>query len=177
MEYNIRDDYFGWLYYMMCEKRYGSISYRKLLRCLHDIEFKWLIDLDSNRAEDGIDLRYRYSYYNGLDTVPECLDGPCSVLEMIVALAIRCEDDIMENSEIGNRTGQWFWSMITNLGLGGMNDDRFDEEEVRDTIDRFLDRKYASNGRGGLFTIRNCDVNLRDVEIWTQMCWYLNNIV
>lgn len=177
MDYNIRDDYFGWLYYMMCDGRYGSISYRKLLRCLHDIEFTYLIELDSNRAEDGIDLRYRYSYYNGLEEVPECLDGPCSVLEMIAALAIRCEDEIMENSEIGNRTGQWFWYMVTNLGLGAMNDDKFDEKRVRDVIDIFLNREYSPNGKGGLFTIRECEYDLRDVEIWHQMCWYLNNLI
>lgn len=177
MDYDIREDYFGWLYYMMCDKRYGSISYRQLLRCLHDIEFTYLIDLDSNRAEDGIDLRYRYSYYNGLKEVPDCLDGPCSVLEMIAALAIRCEDDIMENSEIGNRTAQWFWQMITNLGLGAMNDSKFDEDRVRKVIDIFLNREYEPNGRGGLFRINNCNHDLRDVEIWHQMCWYLNNIV
>lgn len=177
MDFNIKDDYFGWLYYMMCHKKCDFISYRRLFECLHSIEFTYILELDSNRAGDGIDLRYRYSYYNGLDEVPECLDGPCSVLEMMVALAIRCEDDIMENSEIGNRTAQWFWHMLVNLGLGSMNDDKFDEFVVRDKIDILLNRMYKPNGEGGLFKINNCNYDLRDVEIWHQMCWYLNNIV
>lgn len=177
MRYDIRDDYFGWLYHMMCDTRHGSISYRKLLKCLHGIEFVPPTERDINRAEDGVDLRYRYSYYNGLGNVPRELDGPCSMLEMVAALAIRCEDDIMENEEIGNRTSQWFWYMLINLGLGAMHDDRFDDEYVYDRVDKFLNKEYAPDGKGGLFTIRNCDVDLRNVEIWTQMCWYLNTIV
>lgn len=43
---------------------------------------------------------------------------PCSVLEMIIALAIRLEEHIMDDPDIGNRTGQWFWDMIVSLGLG-----------------------------------------------------------
>lgn len=83
----------------------------------------------------------------------------------------------MDDPGIGDRTGQWFWGMITNLGLGGLNDDRYDPDYVDDVLDRFLDRDYDPDGRGGLFTIRHCDADLRDVQIWTQMLWYLDTIV
>ena len=39
----------------------------------------------------------------------------CSVLEMMVALAICCEETYMDNPNIGNRTGQWFWNMVKNI--------------------------------------------------------------
>ena len=82
----------------------------------------------------------------------------------------------MDDPKMGDRTGQWFWGMITNLGLGSMTDDRFDEKHVDECVDRFLYRKYERNGRGGLFTIRNCDRDLRKAEIWHQLCWYLDSI-
>lgn len=149
---------------------------------LHSVEFTYIIPRDSNRADDGINMRYRfvishgYEYEDIYDTVMEALDGPCSVLEMIIALAIRCEETIMDDPDIGDRTGQWFWSMITNLGLGSMTDERFDRDYVERVIDIFLNREYEPDGKGGLFTIRHCDQDLRDAEIWHQLCWYLDSI-
>ena len=107
--------------------------------------------------------------------ITEYLDGPCSVFEMMVALAQRCEA-VMDDPKIGDRTGQWFWGMIASLGLNGMSDNHYDEKYVKDVINRFLDREYEPNGKGGLFTIRNCEHDLRDVEIWYQLCWYLDTI-
>lgn len=176
----INDDYFEWLFDLVCENRYSAkISYRKLLTRLHETEFVYHIPRDGNRAEDGIDLRWRFALHitpigDAFDIVDE-LPGPCSVLEMLIGLAVRCED-IMDDPYVGNRTSQWFWDMITNLGLGGMRDDRYNQRLVDDIIQRFLDREYEANGVGGLFTIRDCDTDLRDVEIWYQLCWYLDSI-
>lgn len=63
-----------------------------------------------------------------------------SVLEMLIALSIRLEEHIMDDPEIGDRTGQWFWNMITNLGLGSMDDRKFNENRVEDIVTRFLER-------------------------------------
>nr|DAU60935.1 MAG TPA: hypothetical protein [Caudoviricetes sp.] len=164
----LQEEYFEWLYNLVCGERYASeISYRKLLAYLHHTEFTWLFPNDQNRAEDGINLRYRFT---------EELPGSCSVLEMMIGLAIRCEEWIMDNPNYGNRTRQWFWSMISSLGLGSMHDERFDEAYVKQIVIRFLNREYQPDGRGGLFTIRNCEYDLRDVEIWYQLCWYLDDI-
>lgn len=173
----IRNDYFEWLSdFVQSNSASESISYRRLLMELHHIDFRYLVPLDENRADDGISLRYRYALQSGCEDYIDCLDGPCSVLEMILALAIRCEEDIMDDPRYGDRTSQWFWQMIRNLGLYGMTDDRFDEYVVRDSIERFLDREYEPDGKGGLFRIINCKHDLRDVEIWYQLNWYLDNI-
>ena len=169
----VKDDYFNWLHDYVCEGRvYEYISYDKILRLLHDIEFTYSIGKDSNRARDGIDLRYKYAMSIDDESVLEILDKPCSVLEMMIALAIRCES-IMDDTRYGDRTAQWFWGMMDSLGIGHMVDEKFDDELASDIIFRFLDRDYESNGRGGLFYIYNCRDDLRDVEIWTQLCWYL----
>ena len=180
IEHEINEDYFEWLYEGMCGNRYSkNISYRKLLEHLHNTNFRYTISNDKNRASDGIDLRYSFALSQGCEDEPELitdyLKGPCSVFEMMVALAQRCES-VMDDPKIGDRTGQWFWGMINNLGLGGMNDNRYDEQYVNDVINTFLDREYKSNGKGGLFTIRNCEYDLREVEIWYQLCWYLDTI-
>lgn len=174
---DIEQEYFEWLYDLVCNNRYSEgYSYRELLTYLHAVEFTYTVDKDSNRAEDGLDLRYRFAYDTGLICADGYLEGPCSVLEMMIALAIRCEEQIMDDPRYGNRTSQWFWIMVTNLGLGGMIDGRFDEYYAEDVISIFLNRDYEPNGRGGLFTVRNCDYDLRYVEIWVIMLWYLDTI-
>lgn len=177
----VRNEYFEWLSSLTQDSSYSNyISYKKLLMYLHNTKFRWSISKDQNRADDGIYLRYRYSLDHNYGFDPDMiigyLDGPCSVLEMMLALAIRCEESIMDDPNFGNRTSQWFWGMITSLGLGSMTDDRFNKKVVSDKIERFLDREYEPNGKGGLFTIRHCDRDLREVEIWYQLCWYLDSI-
>lgn len=177
MNNRIENEYFEWLYNLVCGERFSDqTSYRKLLMYLHTIEFTYSIPKDSNRAEDGKDLRWRFALYNDDRSLSEYLIGPCSVLEMMIALAIRCEENIMDNPNIGDRTGQWFWGMITSLGLGSMYDSRFDKQFVNEIINAFLERDYRPDGKGGLFTIKNCDSDLRTVEIWYQLCWYLDSI-
>lgn len=171
-------EYFSWLSDLVCRQRYSTfISYELLLTHLHRTPFRWSIPKDQNRAQDGIDLRCRFAHeYAPYEDLERYLTGPCSVLEMMVALAIRCEENIMDDPNFGDRTAQWFWGMIVNLGLGSMTDDMYDEQAVDYALDTLLNRDYEPNGKGGLFLIRQCDHDLRDVEIWYQLCWYLDSI-
>lgn len=178
--HDLNGRYFQWMYQLMCNGRYGRTSYRKLFMKLYHTPFTYFIPLDDNRAADGIDLRYRFGREKGYSDalIASYLDDkPCSVLEMMVALAIRCEEHIMEDDEIGDRTGQWFWNMIVSLGLGQMDDTRYDMKYVSDVLNRFLERDYARNGKGGLFTIEYCPHDMRSIDIWYQLCLYLNEII
>lgn len=174
----IINDYFEWLWnFTKCR---GHSQNRKIITLLHNIEFRYSIPMDANREEDGIDLRYRFITEVGIpknyQEVCAYLDGPCSVLEMMIALAIRCEESIMDDPDIGDRTSEWFWLMMKNLGLDYMNDRKFDRDIAEEKISIFLDRRYKRNGEGGLFVV-NGRRDLRKVEIWYQMCWYLDTIM
>lgn len=176
----LNDQYFDWLYQLVVDRRYSKQTYINLFERLYQTEFTYLIPMDGNRAEDGVELRYRFGHEQGY---PEAMvaslldDRPCSVLEMIMALASRMESQIMSDPDIGDRTGQWFWSMLTSLGIGSMNDFRFDSDWVDYAIRRFLNRDYYPNGEGGLFTISNPPRDMRNVEIWYQMNYYLHEFM
>lgn len=176
---SLAERYFDWLYELVRgEQNTNGPSYRKLLRLLHNTEFTYILDMDKNRANNGAGLRYQFGYWNSLndDIIDRYLNKPCSVLEMMVALALGCEE-IMSDSETGDRTGQWFWNMIASLGLGHMTDAHFDQEDASEIVDRFLSRNYAPNGSGGLFTLHNSHYDLRGVEIWCQAMWYLDEFI
>ena len=174
----VRNRYFEWLYNYACKGRINEhISFRKLFANLHDTQFDFYIRNDVNRAMDGVNLRYRFATVVRDDEAFDILsDYPCSVLEMMLALAIRTEEQIMDDPQYGDRTQQWFWGMLSNIGISSISDDVYDEQYVNERIYRLLERRYEPNGKGGLFYIRDCDTDLRDVEIWTQLCWYLNTI-
>lgn len=175
---DLLNHYFEWL----CKSVGGcgfseEASYRKLLMHLHNTQFYYSIPKDADRAGAGVDLRWRFICMNGFDvSVLDEMEGPCSVLEMMIALAIYCEEHIMDDPGYGDRTSQWFWGMITNLGLGAATDNNFDRRYVDEVVIRFLDRKYDPDGKGGLFRIKNCKDDLRRVAIFYQLCWYLNSI-
>ena len=162
--------YFKSICRLVWDERFGK-SYRKLFEYLYSVDFEWSLFMDRNRAIDGIDLRYKYGCSNDI------LGEPCSVLEMLIALAARIENQFMSDFDEGDRTGQWFWTMITNLGLNHLDDDNFNEELANYIIERFMNRDYDYNGEnGGLFILDHPYQDLKDVEIWMQANWYIGEM-
>ena len=53
----------------------------------------------------------------------------------------------------------------------------FDEKTIEKHLDIFMNRKYRRNGAGGLFTLKFPPRDMRMVEIWYQMCWYLDEFI
>lgn len=172
---DIRKLYFDWLTSLVStDDEYAC--YNELLSHLHEREFYWSVNNDFNRAADGVDLRSTFADDNNIDylSIRADLMGPCSVLEMLVGLAKRIEDSIMGDADFGDRTGYWFWSMISNLGLMKMKKNRFNLAECDEILDNFLDRKYDFNGTGNIFYVEEPFMDMRNSEIWLQMCWWLN---
>lgn len=179
----IRSNYLNWLYDTMCGGRNPIDTYYELFKALYDTDFRSYIDMDTNREQDGCELRYRfintakdkYSKHYSIDEIEKALDKPCSVLELMIALAIRCEENIMSDPSYGNRTQQWFWNMIANLGLHDMQDGSFDKVIFDKIMITFIERRYTYDGKGGLFYVRNCPEDMRNLEIWKQLFVYLNS--
>lgn len=179
----IKEDYFRWL----CDIIEGitdnpRTSYRGLLYTLFEKEFYYFIPNDDNRSSDGVRLREEYIQLRNLND-PEreeervAIQGICKVLEMMVALAKRCEDDIMYNPEKGDRTRIWFFSMIKNLGLDIYYDANFDyksQANISKTIDIAVNREYSKDGNGGFFPLNNPSQDQTKIEIWFQMVAWLN---
>ena len=184
MEKHLRQNYFDWLYDSMTKGRvHDKLSYRKMFKILHTIPFKYYIRNDINRAADGIELRTRFlDEFNYDSKYLDYLRSPCSVLEMMAGLAIRCEETIMSDTRYGDRTLQWFWYMMSSLQISWITDDIFNESQeyaenyIKEHIQNFLTHNYEPNGKGGLFYIRSCKEDMRNEEIWKQLCWFLNTI-
>jgi len=176
----LSERYFAWLCNLIKKGTPIAVDqYTKLLKYLHDVEFAYILDMDGNRYEDGISIRYRFGYEMHIDAAiiaSEIDVGKCSMLEMMCALSLKCEEHIMSDPDIGDRTGKWFWDMIISLGLSDMTDSRFSKSYVDDVIYIFLHRKYKPTGEGGLFTVPNIDRDFRRIELWEQMMHYLNYI-
>ena len=151
-------------------------GYSSLLGILFDTEFVSIMKGDEARAHDGIDLRDQFCNENGLD--PERFYdeiGACSLLEMLIGLAVRIENDITCDPRNNKFNPQfWFWFMLHNIGLDDMDDENFDYDEVEYMINVFMNREFAPNGSGSLFTTDSNDLDFRTKPIWSQLCIFFN---
>ena len=164
----VLDDYFEWLYSQIDDEGYG---FTKLLSMLQDMDYYYSVDYDENRASDGENLRWYYVNDGGNDRIMEWAHC-CTVLEMMFALALK-----MENITGEGDVSYWFWQMMDNVGLSYMTDRKFDSDQVYGRISNFLDREYEPDGQGNIFYIPDCADDLRRVETWKQMCWYLDYLM
>lgn len=169
----VKSDYFQWLCGIVHADD-PDCSFYSLMRALFEHEFRWSVDNDGNRAIDGEGLRDDFSDQS-LYLDYSSIGGPCTVLEMLIALAMRIDDEIMwQPTE--SRTIVWFWEMIGNLGIDEYDDEHWEEPTSRNMVDyildRWLDRRFRMDGIGGIFPMREADEDQRDVEIWYQMNLY-----
>lgn len=165
------ESYFTVLCLTLDHAPYGrdTTKYTKLLWQLHNTPFIPKLQMDENRIADAIDLRHTYSYGQ--------LSERIGILEMMISLAKRLENEIMRGTASIDRTVDWFWVMIDSLGLSDMTDDVYDGVAVSRILHRFIRRTYSPNGKGGLFTVSSPNVDMRKEEIWHQAGLYLTNVL
>lgn len=172
-EGTLDDGYFEWLYSFVgaVRNRNPSRSYWSLLKKLYSTPFHWFVPNDDNRAEDGKELRSEYVWSEEIIQVDQdWLDLECSIFEMLIALSRRLEFESSTSSE------EWFWILLENLGIAKYNDKVYTKEidqKVGKVLDKLNSRKYARNGEGGLFPLKNATKDQRKVELWYQMSSYL----
>ena len=164
MKKDIINDYFEWL----CNKIYVDNEHNKLLKVLFDVKFRWIIADDENRAKDGKWLRNNYCQSRNIGSNNLDILGECRILELMIALSERIEDDTMYDPDCGDRTSFWFWAMVRNLGLIDIFDDCFNEDLVRYKLDIFMDRRFKDNGEGSLFSVPKHTSKIRQKVVGTS---------
>lgn len=173
------DLYFNWLVEKVMTP-YDMDAYSTLLSALHDTVFIVTVGMDMNREMDGINLRHRFGYECNIPTEDInniLMDKDCTVLEVMVALAIKIEENVMYDPDKGNRTPLWFSTMIYSLHLVNLTNDYWDPDKYYDKIFTALNRRFAPNGDGGWFTLEQPIEDMRNVEMWYMAMWWLNEYI
>lgn len=149
-------------------------DYQELFWKLFNTPFEYCdfgrVSHDKNRVGDAMYMR---SQYEGKKRVK--IHMPCSVLEVLIALAIRIETDVMQDICHPDRTATWFWLMLDNLGLVSdeFKDINYSDEKANGILTRFMHRTYEKDGsNGGLFQLNERGIDMRKTEIWYQMELY-----
>lgn len=168
------DGYFEWLCFLV---NADMERYSELLFQLHDTDFVWCLELDESRANDGLELRKEYYEMTGDDWVM-LMEKPCSVLEMLVALARRMDDMLMDDNT-ASRVPVWFWEMVKNLGLKkyknvvmlvGNDDDLYGIQTI---LHMWMTREFEFDGVGSVFPLQNPASDQRDATIVRQLNAYV----
>lgn len=162
--------YLEWLSELLIPDDNIRESYQKLMLGLYHTEFLYFVKNDQNRACDGEKLRIIYKDETGLESNNY---NSCSVLEMLGALSIRCYNEIMYDPDSEDKSHEWFWEMITNLGLSGMDDWHFDEDRFDHIMEKLNNRTYDKDGFGGPFYIAGYSKDMRKIELWYQLNQYI----
>ena len=168
--------YTMWLYGHVHPGGYNRHTY--LMLYLNNKEFYWSIYNDSNRAHDGLDLRDKYNDLYPEDMIFDKMNCGCTVLEALVAMAMRAEDTLRDVNE-GDQTYKWFWAMLDNLDIAICDDLNWKTDTVTyidDILDIWLSRKFASDGRGSPWPVDNGN-NMLDTEMWYQLQWWIADIM
>lgn len=182
MTSNVKSQYYHWLCGIIGHEvngetvGYNGKTYWLLLKDLHTKVFFYSVPNDGNRAFDGIALREEFNDETGLEYV----GGPCTMLELIIGIARRCEF-VMAGQDESIPTSDWFWKLIHNASLDRFTDDDYfavgDGDKVDQLLDRIIYRTYHRNGQGGFFPLkwlRGTKKDQRKVELWYQMHAYLD---
>lgn len=134
-----------------------------LVSALAEVEFIWKHPMDENRAIDGLELRSDFEYETGeyLDKTSGLMPQ-CTMFEMLAALAMRCENQLMRDSMVGDRTSKWFFEFLDNLEvLDG-------SRPVETACDLFF------KGALELFPLKNKKIKQKNEQIWKQLMAYIN---
>ena len=182
IEKELRDGwYFDVLYDIVAAEReeVTDMSYRMLLGVLDGVEFRDTRGIDGNRIQDAQEFRADLIAENDLDHTMVRPFMNVSLLEVMIAIAER----------LGQITGDedtafWFWEMVSNLVLDGIDDTEFwsdpesYEAEILDRADDVININYDRDGLGGLFLLREgvAPQDMRDTELWYQMQYYANEV-
>lgn len=158
-----------YLDYLESQIGFEGGEYRDLVILMHEKEFGvWLIDNDDNRLVDALDVRAMWLMdFNGSG-----LQGPVSFLEVLIGLSRRLAFMAGQSAE------GWAWQLLVNLELHRMRDplSRYRMAKTDDILEAVIWRTYGPDGTGGFFPLSRPQMDQRKVELWYQMCAYVEEI-
>lgn len=94
---------------------------------------------NKDRYDDAEQLRIRYGDDNNIaDILSYFSKEPITVFEVLLALSIRIEEKIMVDDKKGNRTSQWFWALVNDIGLCEYDDDNWDLDLIDNTVKEWM---------------------------------------
>ncbi len=150
------------------------IEYSELFECLHSIPFIYRINRDENREEDGRNLRDGYNipdcYNRGLKSA--FLSRGASVFEVLLSLAIRVDDEYI-GSPNDPHPEDFFMEMIRNMRLDRCIGKGYNNNLIRQTVLKWMDRDFSVDGFGSPFPVKHDHRDQRKLEIWDQMNSYI----
>lgn len=158
--------YFQWL----CDEVgiYGYFQEESIGSVLFRIQYTYRFVLDENRAIAGTNLRQEFTDIYGAPE-DEVKTGPCSVFEMLVALA----RDFASNADISVK--QAYSDMMFNVGLIPVSImDTKDEDDIFRTVDQWLEGRVNERGDGTPFPLNFYDGDARHLDLWSQMNIYIH---
>lgn len=178
----VMQKYFDYLVSLVNGLGYDGEDWMIMLGRLQLTEFIVKIPLDIDRKYDCLALRQRF-----LDAYPmskeDCeylrFNDYFSVLEVMVELAIRIEEDVMYDPEVTvSRIPCWFFDMCNKMNIA-IPDSAFGHDSgeiighIDERIDNWINREIEPNGAGSPFPLMNCKNDARTTPIWDQCMYYI----
>ena len=192
----VKDSYFN---YLMCLISSDTINaaqdYYNLCLLFFETPFTILNPMDENREGDGSELRDHWldnmKVNDRLKTeyANDLLTTPISMLEVLVALCVRVEKQILADPNRPYMASVLFWDIIDNLVKYGtfgsaytkasdiLTDEKwcsFVEDAMKASIKKVLQRTYHEDGRGGLFPLPDSKTNQRKLDMWGNCMQYVS---
>lgn len=155
-------EYLPWLI-----KRGCLTGYRDLASVWDEIEFKWYIPEDGDKAEQALRMRDEYEFELGLSCPKR---GPVSFLELFVSITDTLTAMVYQDRAAFTR------SILMNLGVTNAYDalllDPALYAKALDSADTVMYRTYQKNGAGGLFMVPGS--NMLEMPLRDQMILWSN---
>lgn len=177
MEELLRKEYEDYLWTLVDGNSETYKNYRHLFDILCHYRFVSKIHKDENRENDGYLLRNRFAAEKNYSVIEvlQLLTYDCTVCELLIALASRINSELISKPVDDDRTADWFWRMVRNLGLMRFKGELTGDQVIiiQTIIDIWMGRSFDFNGVGSPFPLNHPASDQRNIELWFQANYYI----
>jgi hypothetical protein len=167
------EDYLRWLEPQLRDEHGNpDKTYWDLLNVMWEREFGWVMEMDQNRMQDGLDLRVEFAREHRIH--PDAMDplGPCTFLEVLIGLSRRLA------FIAGGQAPGWAWQLLGNLEFHRMSDpiSQPKHRRIEEIMTSVIERRYLPDGTGGFFPLAWPDDDQTKIELWYQLNAYVGEL-